>query len=66
MPSYYGLNKLPARVPILGKLMTGTGNEGVLVVDFEVRGSTADPKVSVRSSSLAPGVVRDLLRFLPR
>lgn len=66
VPSYYGLNQVPGRLPIIGEIMTGTRKEGVLVVDFQVSGSTADPQVSVRPSSLAPGVVRDLLRLLPR
>jgi hypothetical protein len=39
----------------------------VQVIDFQVRGTPASPDVSVNTlSSLAPGVLRDLLRRLGR
>ena len=67
VPSYFGLNRAPGRVPILGRLATGGGREGVQVIDFQVRGTPASPDVSVNTlSSLAPGVLRDLLRRLGR
>lgn len=66
IPSYYGLNAMAGKVPILGRLLAGVGKEGVQVVDFTIRGTPAEPRVAVRPSSLAPGVVRDLLRLLPK
>jgi hypothetical protein len=67
VPAYFGLNQAPGRIPILGKLVTGGGREGVQVIDFEVRGSPANPDVKVKPlTSLAPGVLRDLLRKLGR
>jgi hypothetical protein len=47
--------------------VTGGGREGVQVIDFQVRGTRADPAVTVNPlTSLAPGVLRDLLRKLGR
>jgi uncharacterized protein YhdP len=67
VPSYFGLNRAPGRVPVLGRLVTGGGREGVQVIDFQVRGTRADPAVTVNPlTSLAPGVLRDLLRKLGR
>jgi hypothetical protein len=64
VPNYYGANRVATRVPILGRLLTGAGGEGVQVVDFDAQGPLADPAVSVRASSTAPGIARDVLRRL--
>jgi hypothetical protein len=67
VPSYYGLNTLAARVPVLGRVITGVKKQGLQVFEFTVRGTTAAPKIAVDPvSSLAPGAVRDLLKLLPR
>jgi hypothetical protein len=67
VPSYYGLNTLAGRVPVLGHVLTGAKKEGLQVFEFDVRGTTASPKIKVDAvSSLAPGAVRDLLKLLPR
>jgi hypothetical protein len=66
VPSYYGLNTAAGRIPVLGKLVTGPGGEGLQVFEFAVRGPLAAPQVSVNAlSALAPGALRDLLRRLP-
>jgi len=64
VPAYYGLNEAANRVPLVGRVFTGTRGEGIHVFDFEVRGAIAGPQVSVRPSSAAPGVIRDVLRLL--
>ena len=67
IPSYYGLNTLAGRVPVLGTVLTGAKKEGFQVFAFAVSGPAAAPKVSVDpASSLAPGAMRDLLKLLPR
>ena len=67
VPSYYGLNTLVGRVPILGTVLTGAKQEGLQVFAFAVGGTPAAPKLTVDPvSSLAPGAVRDLLKLLPR
>jgi len=66
VPSFYGLNTAAARVPVIGGLFTGTDREGVIAIDFTVRGVPTDPKISVRPlSSIAPGVLRSLARRVP-
>jgi hypothetical protein len=67
VPSYYGLNTLAGRVPVLGTVLTGSKQHGLQVFEFAVRGTTTAPKLTVDPvSSLAPGAVRDLLKLLPR
>ena len=66
VPSYYGLNTAAARVPVLGKLATGGKGEGVHAFDFTVSGPVGAPQISVNPlSSIAPGVLRDLVRRAP-
>lgn len=66
VPSFYGLNTAVARVPLIGGLFTGTDGEGVIAIDFTVRGAPADPRISVKPlSSIAPGVLRSLARRMP-
>jgi hypothetical protein len=62
VPSFYGVNTAAGRVPVVGRLITGQQREGIQAFDFEVTGPVASPRVSVRFSSLAPGVLRDLAR----
>jgi hypothetical protein len=67
VPSYYGLNTLAGRVPVIGRVITGGKQQGLQVFEFHVGGTTNDPKIRVDPvSSLAPGAVRDLLKLLPR
>jgi hypothetical protein len=63
VPAYYGLNRVPARVPVLGQVLTGREKEGIQVFDFTAKGPASHPEVSARPSSVAPGVVRDLFRL---
>jgi uncharacterized protein YhdP len=67
-PSYYGLNRSAARVPLVGQVLTGVNREGFQAVEFDVRGPLGDPRVSVQPLSvLAPGILRDLMhRVTPR
>ena len=64
VPSFYGLNTAASRVPIIGSLFGGS--DGVIAIDFTVRGPVKDPKVGVKPlSSIAPGVLRSLARRVP-
>jgi len=66
VPSYYGLNTAAARIPLVGKIVTGVGGEGVQVIAFRVDGPPATPEVRLDpTASLAPGVLRDLVGVLP-
>src|SRR5262249_5674484 len=37
VPSYYGVNRMARNVPVLGRVLTGKGGEGLQVFDFEIR-----------------------------
>jgi len=66
-PSYYGLNRAAGSLPVVGQLLTGTSGEGFHAIAFDVRGPAADPTVTIDPlASVAPGVLRDLLRVRPR
>jgi len=67
VPSWYGVNRAVGNVPVLGRVLTGVKKEGFQVFEFEVRGTTTSPRITVDPiSSLAPGAMRDLLKLLPR
>ncbi|NBV54199.1 MAG: DUF3971 domain-containing protein [Proteobacteria bacterium] len=58
------LNRLVAKIPVVGTLLTGS-QDGVVVADFRLSGPSDDPQVSVRPLSvLTPGLVKDLWRGL--
>ena len=64
VPSFYGLNTAASKVPIIGGLFGGS--DGVIAIDFTVRGPLKDPKIGVKPlSSIAPGVLRSLARRVP-
>lgn len=62
VPAYYGLNTVAGKIPLLGRLLTGGDKAGIQVFDFTARGPMGSPNVTTRVSSLAPGVLRDLVR----
>jgi hypothetical protein len=54
------LNSLPAKIPLIGNLLTGGGG-GLFAATYKVSGPLSDPKVSVNAlSTLAPGFLRNL------
>ena len=54
------LNSLPAKIPLIGNLLTGGGG-GLFAATYKVSGPLGDPKVSVNAlSTLAPGFLRNL------
>jgi hypothetical protein len=61
----YTVNRILARVPILGQIMSGGRSDAALAATFSVTGSLADPQVSVNPlAALVPGLVRDLFGAL--
>jgi len=63
----YGLNSIPAGLPIVGWLLTGRTGEGVLGMTFRVDGKMSNPKVQVNPlSAIAPGILRSLFEFRGR
>jgi len=64
VPSYYGINTAPGRIPVLGRVV---GDEGIQAIDFTVTGALADPQVKVATvSALLPGRLRDVVRRFGR
>jgi len=60
----YGLNNAFAQIPLVGNLLTGGRNEGLLAVTFGVSGRASQPTVSVNPlSAVAPGIFRKIFEF---
>lgn len=60
----YALNNLISRVPIIGALLGGGKNGGLLGVTFQVRGQTGAPSVTINPmSAVAPGFLRKMFEF---
>ncbi|MET0155600.1 MAG: AsmA-like C-terminal region-containing protein [Rickettsiales bacterium] len=65
VPAQGGVNKLVATIPIVGKLVTGGKNEGLIGVNYEINGAISDPKLSVNPLSiLTPGILRKIFSGL--
>jgi hypothetical protein len=56
----YGFTKLLGRIPIVGELLTGVDNTGLLVTQFTLEGAYDEPVTSVNASSIVPGIFRDV------
>ena len=60
----YGLNNIFSRVPVLGRIIGGRKNEGLIGITFKVKGSLTNPQVFINPASvLAPGVFRQIFEF---
>jgi hypothetical protein len=58
------LNRLVAKIPLLGTVLTGS-QDGVVVADFKLKGPTSDPEINVRPLSvITPGLLKDFWRGL--
>jgi hypothetical protein len=63
IPSYFGLNQGPGKLPLIGGLVSRATGQAIQVIDFKVSGHLDDPKIAVNPlRSLAPGALRDLVR----
>lgn len=61
---FYALNNAFAQVPILGPVLGGGRNEGLLGMTFRLAGPAKDPALSINPvSMLAPGFLRRLFDF---
>jgi hypothetical protein len=60
----YGLNNAFGQIPIVGALLSGGRNEGLLGVTFGVRGRFSQPAVTINPlSAVAPGIFRRIFDF---
>ncbi|HTW25662.1 MAG TPA: AsmA-like C-terminal region-containing protein [Acetobacteraceae bacterium] len=63
----YMLNSFLGRIPLLGRLFSPERGGGVFAATYRVRGSLADPAVSVNPlAALAPGFLRGLFGMFGR
>jgi hypothetical protein len=55
------VNRVIGSIPVVGNLITGGEGEGVLAVNYGIKGKLSEPKISVNPASLlTPGFLRDL------
>jgi hypothetical protein len=60
----YGLNNAFAQIPVVGAILGGGRNEGLLAVTFGVSGKASDPNVTVNPlSAVTPGIFRKIFEF---
>jgi len=60
----YGLNNLFSKVPVIGMLLGGGPNEGLVGVTFEIVGPMSGPTLRVNPlSAVAPGFLRKMFEF---
>ena len=63
----YSLNRVIDSIPILGRLLTGGKNEGLIAASYRANGPIRDPDVAVNPlTALAPGFVRNLAKAIGR
>ena len=61
----YTINRILGRIPILGRILSGSGSDAALAATFSISNTLAEPSVSVNPLSvLVPGMVRDLFSAL--
>ncbi|MGL4636594.1 MAG: DUF3971 domain-containing protein [Beijerinckiaceae bacterium] len=60
----YGLNNALAQIPVLGNLLAGGRNEGLLAITFGISGRASQPNVTINPlSAVAPGILRKIFEF---
>ncbi len=60
----YGLNNAFAQIPVIGAILGGGRNEGLLAITFGVSGRASQPEVSINPlSAVAPGILRRIFEF---
>jgi Protein of unknown function/AsmA-like C-terminal region len=58
----YSVNTLLNKIPLVGVLLSGGQNEGVIGITYRAQGPLADPKLTVNPlSAIAPGILRKIL-----
>ncbi|RZN26363.1 hypothetical protein [Bradyrhizobium sp. Leo121] len=60
----YGLNNMFGQLPVIGLVLGGGSNEGLIGVTYEVVGTPAQPVLRVNPiSAIFPGVTRKIMEF---
>lgn len=56
------INKIVSSIPVVGQLLTGGKNGGIIAATYTLKGPTSDPSVMINPLSvLAPGFLRSIL-----
>jgi hypothetical protein len=72
---FYGLNNIFGQIPIVGLILGGGSNEGLLGITYEATGPPSAPNILVNPvSAIAPGLLRKFIpspgsfdpKFIPR
>lgn len=57
----YAVNNIIGKIPLIGKIIIGKENEGILATKYSIKGSYDDAKISVNPLSiLTPGFLRNI------
>jgi hypothetical protein len=60
----YGLNNAFAQVPLVGTILGGGRNEGLLGITFSLSGRASQPSIQVNPlSAVTPGIFRRIFEF---
>ena len=60
----YALNNIFAKLPIIGFFLGGNSDEGLIGINYTIKGSTTAPILTINPLSiLAPGFLRRMLDF---
>jgi hypothetical protein len=60
----YGLNNMFGQIPLLGLIIGGGSNEGLIGMTYEIVGTPSQPVLRVNPiSAMAPGVLRKIFEF---
>lgn len=58
----YSVNNLIGKIPLVGVLLGGGQNEGMIGISYRAQGALNDPKLTVNPlSAIAPGILRKVL-----
>jgi hypothetical protein len=60
---FYGINNIFGQIPVVGLILGGGSNEGLLGITYEARGPPGAPRISINPvSAITPGLLR---KFIP-
>lgn len=60
----YVLNNLIARVPVIGQVLAGGEDQGLVGINYTITGATGDPRVMINPLSVAtPGIFRRIFEI---
>jgi len=62
----YEVNKFLGKIPLVGDLIVGKKNEGIIATKYKIQGPYEEAKVTVNPLSiLTPGFLRNIFDFIP-